>query len=114
MCLSLIVPTVTDQHTPGETFQSPPFIRRKGSTAGIVGADPLTAQILQRTGTDSTIIANAINNPGVTVDGNGLVSANRSSDMIKRVGGDVGTPQGLNKEKKWVAVMLSRDVDQMG
>jgi len=99
--LHLTVPAVTDQYPPGEreAFHTVPFVRRKGSTAGIVGADPLAVQILQRTGTDTTIIAN-INNAGATVGGDSLVSASRL-DLTKRVGGDIGTPQGLNKEKKW-------------
>lgn len=98
------MPTVTDQHTPGETFHTPPQIRRKGSTAGVLGADPLTAHILQRTGTDTTIIANVISNAGTAgADGNGLVSASRSSELSKRVGADTGIhgiPQSANKDKK--------------
>jgi len=109
----LTVPTGTTQHTPGEreTFHTAPLVRRKGSTAGIVGADPLTAQILRRTGTDTTIIAN-ISNAGATVGGDSFVSASRL-DLTKRAVGDIGTAQGLNKDKKWAIAGLSEHMISM-
>ncbi|KAF8425112.1 WD40-repeat-containing domain protein [Tirmania nivea] len=81
-------------------------MRRKGSTTGIVGTDPLTAQILRRTGTDATIIANT-SNTGATVGGDSFVSASRP-DLTKRVAGENGTAQGPNKDKKKGVSFLSR------
>ncbi|RPB29812.1 WD40 repeat-like protein [Terfezia boudieri ATCC MYA-4762] len=97
-----------NQHTPGEreTFHPASLVRRKGSTVGIVGADPLTAQIQRRTGTDTTIIAN-ISNAGATVGGDSFVSASRP-DLTKRAAGDNGTAQGLSKDKKKGVSFLSR------
>lgn len=89
----------TNQHTP-ETFHTAPLVRRKGSTAGIIGVDPLAAQILRRTGTDSTVIAN-ISNAGATVGSDSFVSTSRP-DLTKRVAGDIGPGQGISKDRKWV------------
>lgn len=82
----------------------PPLIKRKGSTAGIQGVDPLTAHILQRTGTETPVNGAT----AVGGDGNGLGTGSRSSELQpKRGGGDNTIPLVPTKEKKLVTFDLA-------
>ena len=93
------MPVITDGQDVAEYQPSPVLGRRKGSTAGLAGVDPLTAHILQRTGTEATLNSTSALGSMEGVSFPGIGSARRSSELAKR--GDVSLG-GLPKEKKLV------------
>ncbi|KAF8465233.1 WD40-repeat-containing domain protein [Kalaharituber pfeilii] len=96
------VPLVTDGQGTAE-FKTP-LVKRKGSAAGIQGADPLTAHILQRTGTAQDL---NLNSPSAIGHGDALGSGSPKPSESNKRGGD-GNSVNSSKDKKKMVSFLSR------
>ena len=100
------MPTVTDGQAPPVRYYTPPSLTGKESAVGLLGADPITAYILQRTGTDATITANVFNRDStIGGDGKSFAIGTGTPESRQQGGSDMGAQLGLTKDKKSVYIM---------
>lgn len=97
------MPTVTDDQTPPERYYTPPSLKGKGSPVGLLGADPITAYILQQSGTDTTIATNVFNRDfAIGGDGGSFAIGPGTPESRQQGVLDTGAQLGLTKDKKSV------------
>lgn len=72
----------------------------------LLGADPITAYILQQTGTDTVITTNAFNrDSAIGGDGSSLAIGPGTLESRQQGASDMGAQLGLTKDKKSVYIM---------